>query len=121
MSYTLTSLKNDYFFLFFNDKNEDINMRVYPVVCVALVTIVVTQTQFGHAGRSFLPVIRDRLDTDEDIGIVPGPVGSKRTPQMIYCPVSSKITSFLSRRPFEKLFFRPNEATEARRSRVSNK
>ena len=97
-------------------------MRVYPFVCFALVTIVVTQTQFGDAGRnSFFPARMELLETDEDIGIVPRPVSPikrpKGTPQITFCPVSSKITSFLSRRPFEKFFFGRNEATE-RRSRT---
>ena len=90
-------------------------MRVYPAACFALVTIVATQVQFGHAGRSFLPVIRERLDMDEADVMVPGPIGPKRTP---YCPVNAKITSFLGKRPFEKFFFRRNEATEARTSRT---
>ena len=66
-------------------------MRVYLAVCCALVTIVVTQTQSGHAGRSGPSGVRGNP------GIVgaPGPIGDKGTPQMKYCPVSSSITNFL--------------------------
>ena len=72
-------------------------MRVCLAVFFTLVTIVITQTQFGHAGRSGPWGVRG------DPGIVgapgevgpPGPVGKKGTPQVKYCSVSSKITTFL--------------------------
>ena len=75
-------------------------MRVYLAACFALVTIVVTQAQFGRSGRSGPPGVRGDLGMDGAPGIVgpPGPVGKKGTPQIKYCPVSSKISTFL--RPF---------------------
>ena len=93
-------------------------MRVYCAVCFALVTIVVTQAQFGQAARLGRLGIRGypgMVGAPGEVGL-PGPIDEKGTPQMKYCNVSSKIMSFIRKFRFMMRFRETGE-----RNRVSNK
>ena len=74
-------------------------MTAYLAVCFALVTIAVTQAQFGYAGRLGPSEVRGyprMVGVLGEVGL-PGPIGEKAAPPMEYCNVSSKIMSFIRR------------------------
>jgi hypothetical protein len=70
-----------YHLVLFSLRNPESNMRIYFFLCFAAL-VALTQTQLGLAGPPGPPGKR-------------GPTGSKRV-LIPYCPVSSKITTFLN-------------------------